>query len=355
MNTFKSILTRKSFFLVMVAIMILFGGSGLTAMAARESLPGDALYPLKSGIERIQQNLVNDDRRAELELALAGKRLDEIKALIRENRLDKVPQTAAEFERHITLAVEAVQRLAEDNPARAAELNQLVAQELSRYSGALTEALAGLPQDVRKALQQVTVKTKSNFASGEDDLSNGNENVNANSNENLNANSNENANANSNENGNQNVNMNGNENANANSNANDNVNVNSNENGNENEDRGNDNENDANENASRSEVRIKGVVESLSPGQWVISGKTVLVASTTRIEGKIKVGDRVEVKAVKDGSGVLTAIKIELTGISDNNNNENNNMNDNSQSNDNGDDRSNKNSNDNDDDDGYDD
>lgn len=56
-------------------------------------------------------------------------------------------------------------------------------------------------------------------------------------------------------------------------------------------------------------VEFSGVVESISAGLWVISGKSVIVNAKTEIDGSLKVGDNVKVEAY-NASGSLTASEI---------------------------------------------
>lgn len=65
------------------AFVLVFSGSIATASAARASLPGDTLYPVKIGLEKAQIKLASSPRKkAELEIAFAGKRMAEIKQII---------------------------------------------------------------------------------------------------------------------------------------------------------------------------------------------------------------------------------------------------------------------------------
>lgn len=61
-------------------------------------------------------------------------------------------------------------------------------------------------------------------------------------------------------------------------------------------------------------ISLQGVVKSMGPASWVITtgegDMTVLVNSSTRIDPSIQVGDRVEVRAVRDPAGNLVAIAI---------------------------------------------
>lgn len=218
---------------ILVLATFLFGG-GITASAASASLPGDALYPVKTSLENARASLTNDDAvKAGLFLGFAGRRLDEIKSLIASGRFDHVPQAASLFERDIEMAREAIRHLAEDHPARAAELDVQAASILKGFDDALNAMLSGAPVDVQPVLQDAmkasssAVDSMDNANTNEDindDHGNDN-NSNANTNEDINNNDNSNANTNEDINNNDNGNDNSNENIN-----NDNGNVNSNEN-----------------------------------------------------------------------------------------------------------------------------
>jgi hypothetical protein len=384
MNVNKPKFALTVAFVIVTIFVFLFGGTGLTVLAAQSSLPGDALYTVKTRLEQTRLSLTaEDDRVAQLHLSLAQKRLDEIKGLIREGRLDLVAQTAAEFERQIQLAVEALKRLAENDPARAGELTTQMMAELSIYTKALTGMLANLPGDVKieveKAIigsesarimddsaqivefmgalssmtteswtiagRQVTVtpqtEIKGTFSVG--DRVKVHARVNAdgsltaieiegsaaagNGNDNLNGNQNDNANENA------NINSNENENANENSNENDNANENSNDNLNENT--------NANSNGfdDDDKFEFKGTVQTILPDMWVIGGIKVAVSSETRIQNAISVGDYVEVYAITQPDGTLLAFKIELedggNSSNDNDNGDDGSRDDDSNSNDN--------------------
>lgn len=65
------------------ALVLVFSGSIATVSAAQGSLPGDTLYPVKIGLEKVQIKLASSPRKkAELEIAFAGKRIAEIKQII---------------------------------------------------------------------------------------------------------------------------------------------------------------------------------------------------------------------------------------------------------------------------------
>jgi hypothetical protein len=65
------------------------------------------------------------------------------------------------------------------------------------------------------------------------------------------------------------------------------------------------------EDAEGQEAEFTGKVEMIGSASWQISGKTVLVNSSTQLEGNPAVGDTVEVKAQQGADGTLTAMRIQ--------------------------------------------
>jgi hypothetical protein len=68
---------------VLVALMLFFGAVFGAGQAAADSLPGQFLYEVKLAAEQVRLSLTNDpEARAELNVALAERRLDEIAELV---------------------------------------------------------------------------------------------------------------------------------------------------------------------------------------------------------------------------------------------------------------------------------
>lgn len=168
MNTYKPKFALTTLFVIATVFIFLFGGTGLTVYAAQSALPGDALYPVKTGLEQTRLSLTSaDDQLAQMNLALAQERLTEIEGLIQEGRFDQVAKTAAEFQRHIQQMADAIQRLAANDPGRASELTSQLMAEVSKYTQALTGMLVNLPDDVKMEVEKAI--TGSESASGMDD------------------------------------------------------------------------------------------------------------------------------------------------------------------------------------------
>jgi hypothetical protein len=86
---------------VAVAAFVIVGGGAGVAAAAEGSLPGDALYPVKRGIESAQVSLNSSDAGKGHDLiSQAGTRLDEIDSLMSDgNSTSRISDTLAAYER----------------------------------------------------------------------------------------------------------------------------------------------------------------------------------------------------------------------------------------------------------------
>ncbi|GBD08505.1 hypothetical protein HRbin22_00745 [Candidatus Thermoflexus japonica] len=62
----------------------------------------------------------------------------------------------------------------------------------------------------------------------------------------------------------------------------------------------------------KAEVEFKGTVEELLPNGYRVSGRTVAVTTTTRIDGPITVGTFVEVKGILQPDGTILALRIHV-------------------------------------------
>jgi hypothetical protein len=59
-------------------------------------------------------------------------------------------------------------------------------------------------------------------------------------------------------------------------------------------------------------LEFKGELISIGPDAWVVGDQTFVITGETEIEHDPQVGDFVEVKAVENPDGSLTALEIEL-------------------------------------------
>jgi hypothetical protein len=141
--------------LILVIGVLLFGGAGLTAAAAQEALPGDALYSVKTGIEQTRLSLARDaGNRAQLKMAFAERRLQEIEALVAEGRYSNIDAAAQQFEAEIYSALAELETIFAGDPSRAAQLAGQITAALSRYAQSLSAIAANVPEPVRPGLNR---------------------------------------------------------------------------------------------------------------------------------------------------------------------------------------------------------
>ncbi len=253
---------RSALTLILVLVIFLFGGSGITAYASGNSLPGDALYPVKISLESARASLASDQAdQARIYFSFAGQRLEEIKTLLETGQTSNIVNTGNLFKTNIEKALDVINNLSKTDPTKAAALRIEATSTLTNYDNTLKTLLASAPSDIEETIktaidasQPTLLSENENNNTNEQNNDNGNLNNNDNtddkSNDNANLNSNDNTNDQSNDNGNLNSNDNtddkSNDNANLNSNdntddqSNDNANLNSNDNS---DDQSNDNAN----------------------------------------------------------------------------------------------------------------
>ena len=147
---------RKPRFAFSTAVMMitlfvfLFGGAGMTAMAAQSALPGDILYPVKTGIESVQMVLsTSAAERAELQMGFAEQRLDEILGLVEGGQFDQIPPTTDSFEAHIRQVMVEVEDIRNQDPQGAAEISDRVSSAFARYGLNLSKMMEQLPEEIQ--------------------------------------------------------------------------------------------------------------------------------------------------------------------------------------------------------------
>lgn len=159
--------------MVLVLVVFLFGGGGITAYAASSTLPGDALYPVKTSIENARAELAGDpEARARLYLSFAGTRLDEIKMLISEGNYSNLSETVQQFEDNIHKAQDAIEDLSGFDAARAAELRSEAAEALEQYSASLNNLMTGVPSNIQPVIEGAINSSQSEIENSNDDNSN---------------------------------------------------------------------------------------------------------------------------------------------------------------------------------------
>jgi hypothetical protein len=140
-------------YLFLVSLLVC---GGRLSRASLNWMPGDFSYPLKTAIEDLavlgSPTAAGDAR---LHIQYAHRRVLEAQALVLEGRYDDIPETVADFSRHVDRAVASVHRLArQDRPQAyrlALELERVLSQQTS-----MVVLLAGFtPESARPDFERV--------------------------------------------------------------------------------------------------------------------------------------------------------------------------------------------------------
>ncbi len=95
--------TRERRLALLASSVVLVGGSAGMAVAAQGSLPGDALYPIKRGIEKAQTEVSrNDTSKGHDLLAQADSRLAEVRGIVGTDAEPRVADTIEDFNEQAT-------------------------------------------------------------------------------------------------------------------------------------------------------------------------------------------------------------------------------------------------------------
>lgn len=136
-------------------VTVVLGSTVATAYAAQGALPGSALHPLKTGLERVQFGLSpSAASRASLSLGFAEKRLEEMAGLIEAGRFGELPPVVGGFEAHIQIALAELNATALDDPAQAQRVALAIAHALSRYADLLMDFSTAVPAQAQAPLLQ---------------------------------------------------------------------------------------------------------------------------------------------------------------------------------------------------------
>ena len=95
------------------------------SLLARKALPGEVLYPLKRGEERVYSLFVPKQERPEYELKLANKRLEELKTVAQKNEVRKLSPAIISFQKGISRAAKSLKKTKKVDKKVASEVEKL--------------------------------------------------------------------------------------------------------------------------------------------------------------------------------------------------------------------------------------
>lgn len=151
----KSLLASKLAMSFAAFIFVISGGF-VTVVASGNSLPGDALYSVKMASESIELAVAPQDEKAEVEIAQAGKRLDEMKKISKKpENADQgkiFKQLAVSFKKKVDNAQDGLIKI-EDNDKKA-KIAKVINTKTEDYTEGLIEAEDNLTNDVKNDVSE---------------------------------------------------------------------------------------------------------------------------------------------------------------------------------------------------------
>jgi hypothetical protein len=144
---------------VILAIVLTLSGFGSTVYAAQDSLPGDALYPVKLGIERLAMILKGDDvSRAERALNFADKRVREMLTLTERERLGDLGVTADKYCCAMNMSLVRMEAELGRGGSHAGDIAELVAGATAQHLSTLDGLHDIVPDEAKPAIERAMVE-----------------------------------------------------------------------------------------------------------------------------------------------------------------------------------------------------
>ena len=154
-NQVKQIPLRRRFSMIGVILAIILTLSavgGGTAYAAQDSLPGDALYPVKLGTEQLRMMLPgNDVARAQRALSFAERRVGEMEALAEKGRPQYLGLAAEGYDNAVNMTLARIER-AGDRGLATGNITARVAESIARHLSVLDTVYDMVPPEAKEAI-----------------------------------------------------------------------------------------------------------------------------------------------------------------------------------------------------------
>jgi hypothetical protein len=146
---------------------VIFGGWIATVNASFDSVPGDTLYPVKLATERVQITLATSgEQRAKLHAEFAGRRLDEVDAIVGSSLDGKEVRVQAAmdgFRQEIASVNTELTAVADADPEEALSLAIVLDQKTEAYVSAIEQAAPAVPAESQtQVAEALTAAEESN-------------------------------------------------------------------------------------------------------------------------------------------------------------------------------------------------
>ena len=139
--------------IIIVIVLALSALGGGTVYAAQDSLPGDALYPVKLGAEGITMMLRGDDvERAERALNFASKRVREMVALTEKGRPEDLGLAVEKYCYALNMSLARMEEAVDNRGSVAGDIAALVAEATAQHLSVLDELYDMVPDEAKPAI-----------------------------------------------------------------------------------------------------------------------------------------------------------------------------------------------------------
>jgi len=137
---------------IVLALSALGGG---TVYAAQDSLPGDALYPVKLAAERLTMMLGRDDvARAERALSFADKRVREMVTLMEKGRPEDLSLTVEKYCYALNISMTRMEEQVGNGGPHAGDIAALVAEATAQHLSVLNGLYDMVPDEAKPVIQR---------------------------------------------------------------------------------------------------------------------------------------------------------------------------------------------------------
>jgi len=174
-NIFRVRIFKHAYATVAIGVFIFLGGSGVLAMKAANSLPGDFLYNVKRAGEKAQVGLtLSQASKVNKEVDIAGKRIEELAKLTivgvedagtRDgdeggSNSDDIEKAVYDFHKEITSVKSRLDNLDKSGDKKVVEAAKAVDEKTEEFANALSEVVdkEDLPEPIRdKIIDSLTI------------------------------------------------------------------------------------------------------------------------------------------------------------------------------------------------------
>jgi len=140
---------------VILAIVLTLSALGSTVYAAQDSLPGDTLYPVKLGAERVAMMFRGGNiARTEQALNFADKRVREMVTLTEKGRPEDLNLTVEKYCYALNVSMARMEQAAGEGGSHAGDVAALMAETMAQHLSILDGLYDVVPDEAKPAIQR---------------------------------------------------------------------------------------------------------------------------------------------------------------------------------------------------------